>query len=305
VTLRSHSAIASLALACLAAGCELVFPPGGDVPGDDVPGDDEPPTGCSAGQPFSNPRLVAIESSARVDSVRFNFDETRAFLSLCDSGADNSTCDLYSAVVTADQAILAPIALDGVNEAGSYDSYATTTDDRHLVFASDRAGPLSVFVAADNTGQWIASVELFELPIDDGQPHDDTPVMLGDERTMYFSSREEDSDFDLWRLEGSPPLFDATPIELDELDDGEDDLSPVVTEDEREIFYASGPSSDYDIYRATRGSPSAAWSDPVPLTELSSPFNDLPMWISPNGCRLYYVVEDSPTSSIYVVERGQ
>ncbi|HEY3666462.1 MAG TPA: hypothetical protein VGL19_10700 [Polyangiaceae bacterium] len=66
-------------------------------------------------------------------------------------------------------------------------------------------------------------------------------------------------------------------------------LMPVVNAEERVLYFASSDgSANYDIYEAGWNDDSAAFEDPKPVTELNGPAPELPSWLSPDGCRLYF-----------------
>jgi hypothetical protein len=69
---------------------------------------------------------------------------------------------------------------------------------------------------------------------------------------------------------------------------------PVVSPDERTLYLASSRNRpapadqfDLDVFVATRPTKDDPWSEPRVLAEVNSPRQDVPTWISADGCRLY------------------
>lgn len=70
--------------------------------------------------------------------------------------------------------------------------------------------------------------------------------------------------------------------------------APVVTQDERWIFYAQAGTMggrDFDIYVSTRASTSVPFPTSTVVQELSTPGYEFATWISPDGCRMYFTSE--------------
>lgn len=67
------------------------------------------------------------------------------------------------------------------------------------------------------------------------------------------------------------------------------------------------PSTDLyglDIYTATRDPPTEPFGTPTLVTELSTANQiDYPVWLSPDGCELYYISKVADLGSLYVTRR--
>ena len=266
------------------------------------------PARCSAGRPFSAGIEVPIGGNYSVEAARFTPSQNQAYLSLCPASGDVTMCDLYSSPFLGGE-LTAFSKLTGVSDPMKYDAYPTiTSDGDYLLFGSRRMSPLQVWVAKANNGSFDLPTitALGALP---GMQHSNEPYLLRDGRTLYFSGQTPSSQADdIYRTSGDPPGFGgaAQPVPGIASDGG--DLAPVVSDDEREMFFASDRGAArmaLDIYVATRGSPDVPFDEPQPIPELSSDGIDWPLWISPDGCDLYYINKTtSPLrATMYVTHR--
>ena len=85
--------------------------------------------------------------------------------------------------------------------------------------------------------------------------------------------------------------------------------NPVVTPDELTLFFGStrpGGTGDYDIYEARRAAVADGFGAPVELKALNSAGADVPTWISPDGCNLYFTRQEPGAGyQLYVATRGR
>lgn len=94
--------------------------------------------------------------------------------------------------------------------------------------------------------------------------------------------------FETTRPDRASPF--APPVELHELDSDDDDFSPTLSADGREIFFASrraGGRGGADIYTARRAAPGQPFGPPRLVPELSSPMDDVGTRLSVDGATLY------------------
>jgi hypothetical protein len=83
------------------------------------------------------------------------------------------------------------------------------------------------------------------------------------------------------------------PVALDSLNTIMTETAPLVTADELTIIFGSDRDSPnsrggLDIWMATRPSPSAPFGAEHVVGELATAAHDIPTWISPDGCHLYF-----------------
>jgi Tol biopolymer transport system component len=93
-------------------------------------------------------------------------------------------------------------------------------------------------------------------------------------------------------------------VKVDGLDDeAVDDEQPVPSADGLSIFFASKrvPEKRSDIYFARRNATNEPFANPVAVTELNTPYIDAPSWLSPDGCRLYFVRGDENDKDVQIL----
>jgi hypothetical protein len=150
-----------------------------------------------------------------------------------------------------------------------------------------------------STARWLTPIEFAPLahapPITDGMPY---VLPKGD--VLYFQSNREGSShiFRTARDENGTWSAPERAITFDE----EPELSPVVTEDETTIYYAT----ENDVW--------VAWREPgdhsppavrTPVEGINTDMDETPSWISPDACRLYFSrrMANTGNSQIYLAER--
>src|SRR5262249_7087395 len=137
---------------------------------------------------FGKGTPVPLSGSYSVEGARFSPDRSTAYLSLCPaSNGDKTQCDLYTATFLPKARTFGNInPMPGVSSS-KYDAYPTATPTgEHMLFGSARDGDVHVFVATAKNGSFAAPT-IQRLPI---EPADFTnePYLLGDGKTLYFSS---------------------------------------------------------------------------------------------------------------------
>lgn len=279
-----------LAALWLLAGCLSTPPP--------------PGTRCSLGDPFPAGSPVAIDGSYSVEAARFNPSQSVAYLSLCPASGDKTLCDLYSASFLPATGNFGAYARLGASGPG-YDAYPTITPDgQHMLFGSTRNGTVELFVASAVNGSF-EMPDIAELDLVPGADYGNEPYMLGDGRTIYFSAGNYDdgNSSQLYRAEGDPPAFGGAML-VPGVNGMDQELAPVVSDDELEIFFASnraqpGPDMALDIYTATRDRPDEPFGPPALVQSLTTPDIDWPLWLSPDACELYYINKTVPVATLY------
>lgn len=256
--------------------------------------DARPP--CAAGSPFTATADVPIAGDYSIEAARFTRSRSVAYLSLCPTNVADPKpgCEIYTAPYSYDTEMFAgftkvPKASDPQNR--FYDAYPTTTpDNQHMLFGSDRSGGIRIYIATTQNGSY-DNATVMPLPATDGMPANE-PYIVG-ERALYFSLQIGGS-VKLFRMEGTPPTFgtDMQQVRGTDIANNEE-FAPVVRDDELEIFFASGREMQLDIYMATRGSRNDAFGTPVKVVSTTTSGIDWPVWISPEGCELYYINKDA------------
>jgi hypothetical protein len=115
-----------------------------------------------------------------------------------------------------------------------------------------------------------------------GEAENDNPTLTADLRQIFFGSErnEDESDVDVFtaRREALDEPF-GVPQAVDAVNSEDTETSPAVSLDGTELWFASErePSvGETDVWYSTRTDPTAAWSAPVLVVELSSEEKDTP-----------------------------
>jgi Tol biopolymer transport system component len=286
----------------LLCGCNAVF---GLDETTGVAGDAREP--CAAGAPFGAGVEVAVMGTDSIEAARFNRLRSLAYLSLC-ANEDKTRCDLYTAPLTDTGGFGGASKLTGISVNDFYDAYPSITPDgEHLLFASTRDGQVHVYVATASNGSFDQPT-IRRLSLIANEYASNEPYILGDGKTLYFSGATNGaSNADLYRASGSPPGFGGnnSAVRLPGMVNGTaHDLAPVVTDDELEIFFASGATNGgLDIQHSVRFARSDDFAAPARMAALSTGGNDWPVWISPDRCELYYINKPQALATLYVARR--
>lgn len=178
----------------------------------------------------------------------------------------------------------------GVSRSGGYPSI--TNDGSTLYFAryegvvdGRRRGDVWVSRRDGEAGPFVKAANLPPISTED---EESTPYVIPDGTALYFT-REIGSDYAIMRTtlpataEGETTAFSAGSAPPG------DNVNPVVTPDELTLFFgARGARGDLDIWVAKRKDKSTAFRVAAPVVELRTEGDDVPSWISPDGCVLYY-----------------
>ena len=203
----------------------------------------------------------------------------------------------------------APAPITAVNGPTNDSDPALSADGLTLYFQSDRAGGTmgDIYVATR-----AALVNAFGTPAPVANVNtadDETQPALDADGSLWLSSTRDGGagGYDLYRAPSSAGGFE-TPVAVTELNSPGDEWSATLSSDGLTIFFSSnrgGGAGAYDIYVATRASVGASFSAPTNVTELNTPENELPHWLSVDGCRLYLERSQNQGSSyeMYVATR--
>jgi hypothetical protein len=257
------------------------------------------PMHCSRSHPFGVPTLVPSVNtdSGTVESARFSPDELTVYMGMLHG--------LYLETFVAtrrDRAnpFEAPQPVSGFNIGGVTDFATVTADGLALYFESNRSGRYALYASERTSVTVDFPTPVWMDALNTGA--EGNPYVLPDGSALYFHTYRA-GNFDIYRAARGTHGFDsAAPIDLDsQLDEAD----PVVSADDLTLYYARPGNGTAPVWMATRQSRLDAFSNPVPLTELSGPLTvRIPEWISPDDCRLYIQEQDSLGGVfIYVAQR--
>jgi hypothetical protein len=235
------------------------------------------------------------------------------------SGRSDSVAydDLYTATrnsVSSAFGNIVPIEGAGVNTSSDEVDPTVSGDGLTLVFARMRppTDPVHLYVATRPLPYLpFTGVGLLPNVNDLTAELDETPFLRQDGDVLYLaSSRNPANSTDIYRSTRASASGDlATPTAVSELNTNYSEVSPVVTPDDLTIYFASdrvdgNAMGSYDIWVATRASTSAAYfSALTDVAELNTEFDELPTFVSSDGCALYFWSDRDGTSVPYVATR--
>lgn len=260
------------------------------------------PPPCGNDQPFERLDKLALSSGDQESSPRLTADEKILVFQRRGNDAGEQSDLFMSTRPSLDDAFGAAQALTTVNTPGEEVQPSISADGFELLFTSTRDGDGHAFFRATRP----SLVAAFEAPtrvtfatgdgLDAGLDQD---AFYASADELWFSRRE--------RIVHSRRLADGTyeaPVEVPELA-GSTNRYPVLSPDGLRIWYAStrGGSPVFHVWTAVRTSRDAAFSAPEPASALSSDANDLPAWISRDGCRLYLASTRDGTNDLFVAIR--
>jgi len=272
----------------------------GSGSGDTDQGTDAP---CELDEPFSTPRpLTDINQASYQDSSVYLIEDQRTavFISTRPNNAGvPRTHNVWTASRVAIDSVFDEAALlEGANQIGGFTySVAIAQNGLNLYIQADPAGISQLFFSTRNSLS-----EPFQPPgllalgtVDGGDPWIDE-----DGRRLYFESSGG-----IFFADGEGPDFTSA-IPLAELNSGQDDGSPVLTQDELTIYFRRTPIGEgagMEIWMASRANRNAPFDDPREVAELNSDIEDVPNWISPDGCRIYLHRYSAGLSDLYVADK--
>ena len=268
---------------------------------------------CDLDKPFGAPTPVAGLSDPSIfeGDARLSPDELTVFFerpTAGDAGVGGS--DLWVATRASRTDPFGPSTLlPGLNTAEA-EAHASPSDDLKTLFYSAVRAPAKIHIYVATRQTTAASFTGSTLVTGLGDPSwaYSTPFLDDARQELYFDRLAPTLNDEIYRV----PLTGAgvgTPVAIAEINSlTANDLSPVVTRDGLRIFWASnradlGAKGDYDIWTATRTSPTGPFGAVSNVAELDTVKLESPSWVSPDGCRLYFSSNRSGNQDVYVAER--
>jgi Tol biopolymer transport system component len=261
---------------------------------------------CDPSAPFGPPvAVMGINSDLDDVSARFSPDErTVVFARARASGVfDMFTASRPSRL----DAFATPSLLATVNSVNTDRWPSLSPDGRLLVFESNRStNVLHIYVSQR------ASVEdVFEPPVATPALMDrDQQPLLANARALYFASpdnvRMGQGLSDIWRAEIDSTGAISTPTAvLGGVNSPADEVTPALTQDELRIFFRRTVAGEPDIYTASRTTAQDGFgpATPVPVAAVAG-IDEVPNWVSPDGCSLYFHSNSGDNVDIFVTHRG-
>jgi hypothetical protein len=250
---------------------------------------------CNPTAPFQTPApMDGVGSPDHELSASLSEDELTMYFSrrALDAGSNS---ELYVTTRTSRDATFGPPTLLAIVNSPYEDDNITTTGDALTVyFHSSRfdggLAPPDIFRA--ERPSLITSLSP-ATPVGINTPaFDGDPFIMPDGKTLYFTSTRS-GPFRIYRSEQTADGGFETAIELSELyavDAGQSDIGqPIVAPDGRALYFASGVNTNFDVWVATRLDTLGAFSSLRPVENVNlSTANDVPSWVSRDGCLLVF-----------------
>jgi hypothetical protein len=233
--------------------------------------------------------LSSLNTESNEEQAALSPDELTIHFSRDDGGGAYDIYEATRASKTASFSGAAPVP--GVNTSAE-DREPRITADGLTMFATTRATPSGQFriVSATRASTSIPFGPLQPVPVVNGTGNDSDPFISADGRVLYFTS-DRGGNYALYRSAQSAGVFSAPePVAGTNLDTPYMELTPVVSDDELTMYFASSRPNlgSVDIYQTTRASVQDPFGEPIALTELNGPEAQLPSWISADNCELYF-----------------
>ena len=284
-------------------------------------GDGEPDARDAAvpceGRAWGAPRLVSGLENEPIISARLSPDELSMYIS---RGVPPTFVDIYTVVrndPTQPFQVKGPLA--SVNEPGTAEYWPTLSADGRLLFFESSRSTLpddAGVYASVGARIWSASrvnpVADFDKPklqsLFDVEGPEAAPYLHPSGRTLYFasSSRPGKGQLDIWFAEINSAGVVTDVRNLESVNTTTDENAPVVTLDERFLYHnrlVDPATLENDIWVAKRSTVADGFGKSVKVTELSTPYDEYPTWVSPDHCRIYFS-SDRPTSASLDAAKG-
>lgn len=243
-----------------------------------------------------------------ISSARFSPDELVAYLGI---NVDGVIHIAISARRSRAEPFSVPAPLSAVNSpsAGGTmdDGFPTVTSDGLTMYLhSARTGAYKLYTAQRSFAgaEFSRPAELTSLNVfGEGDP-----FVTSDDGALYFHSWRTGDQPDLYRAKIGRDGFDS-PRLLAELASGAVEYAPVVEPGELAIYYFSNRAdrAGPGIWTATRTSMDVSFGPSIrlPMGVVGTNVLEVPNWISPDRCRLYFTaLDDLLPSRLYVAERA-
>jgi Tol biopolymer transport system component len=164
-------------------------------------------------------------------------------------------------------------------------------DQSSLYYSSDRGGadPNAHLYVARPPFSVATSIAISELNSVDSDDY--APFVSADDTELYFVSdrpagADDDDIYVAPRIGGKW----TQPIAVAAANSSTAERSPVLSADGLRLYFGStrAKANDFDIYVAHRSERSGTFEAPSPVGDLNTPSFELPDWISPDDCTLYF-----------------
>jgi hypothetical protein len=268
---------------------------------------------CDLSKPFGAAVLApGINSSFNEYAIGINRDGLSAVVASdrTDLGGPGKF-DLYGTTRASTSAAFGlPTLLPNVNTADNETKPVVSPDGLQLYFSSDRPGTgtgYDIYVATR-----LSLVASFGVPSLVASVSSTAGDLLGsltaDGQYLYFDRPASGTGRDIYvkNLRTADP-----PVPIDALNSKYDEGHAIVSDDQLTVYFAStrvglstsGGSADANILVAHRSTVTEPFGDPALVSELNTSNADLPSYLSPDGCTLYFDSDRSGSQDLWVATK--
>ena len=202
------------------------------------------------------------------------------------------------------------VPVPGVNTPNGHERRPMVTGDGATMYALIGGSPDEDIGIATRIGMTATFTSFTTAAISVVSFNDEPGTILPDHRAIWFSSdRAGNGNYEIFRARRSSAGFDTSVLASGVNDPGAADKYPVVTPDELKLFFSRnrrGGAEGYEILGATR----ASAADPfdavqiVQAVNMDDALNNIPTWVSADGCALYIMAGDPSAYDLFVATRG-
>jgi len=267
------------------------------------------PPRCNLARPFDPPfALAGLNTTAWEFVPALSSDELTIYFASTRPGGPGAT-DIYVATRASTAVTFGiPMLLAGVNSPDS-ESRPTLPADGLTIYVTSTSGGVSRIARAtrpSTSASFGALVPVAALNSTPSTSSNFGAYVLPDHRAIYFVSTRSGGP-QLYRAARTGDTFAPPVVVTVENFPGAVVNHPVVSADEKTLLFPSllpGGKGDLDIWVATRSSTAENFKAPTLVTELNTPAQDQPGWLSPDGCTLYFSRMVGPDNvDLYVAHR--
>jgi len=268
---------------------------------------------CDLSKPFGTATLVpGINSSFNEYAIWINRDGLSAIVASdrTDLGGPGKF-DLYGTTRASTSAAFGlPTLLPNVNTTDNETKPVVSPDGLQLYFSSDRPGAgtgYDIYIATR-----LSLVASFGVPVlvpsVSSTSGDLVASLTADGQYLYFDRPASGTGRDIYvkNLRTADP-----PVSVDALNSKYDEGHAVLSDDQLTVYFAStrvglstsGGSADANILVAHRSTVTDLFGDLALVSELNTSNADIPGYLSPDGCTLYFDSDRSGSQDLWVATK--
>ncbi len=257
------------------------------APGIDGPGPDAPVSQarCDPAKPFNAPVLVANVNSSNDDThIALTRDETTAFIGRVVQPPNLSATILSTRRASITEPFAAPdnVVTATINStAGDEHSPSLVADGLIMYFHRQEGSTIGIFAATRATDTAVFSAGTAVSVDRTALTNALSPTISADGQTLYWLDFSDFGKVFAATRSGTPTIFvnKRSPATV------AIGAAPVLSADELTMYYATGNGAD--VLVSTRDTKTAAFGTGVPVANVNSAANDIPVALSNDGCVLY------------------